>query len=1267
MSPGWLNSVWTEFVNGTSFVPAGDHAGQRVRTMNAAIVTRRPILPPAMSLPAGTRLADRYDIIRPLGEGGMGHVLLARDIQLERDVAIKMLPPALASDPVSRERLRREARAAAALDHPFICKVFEVTESGGQLIIVMELVVGETLHERLTRGPVPLDEAIAIAGEIAEALEAAHDLRIVHRDLKPANVMATQRGHMKVMDFGLAKVMGADASAETEMGSARATAGPLTDRSARVGTPAYMSPEQIAGDVVDHRSDIFAFGVLLAEMVTGVHPFNRPTTAGTLAAVLKDPPVVSHASGANVPSGVRAILHRMLEKAPGDRYQSVRDVRSDLNGLRAAQSSTGTLAEAAPSIGHLGRTQRWPMVGRDTERAELVGRLERALAGQGSLTLIGGEPGIGKTRLTEDILDEARRRGCLCLAGHCYEMEGAPPYVPFIEITERTARVVPPAALRNVLGDAAPEVAKLMPELRRMFDDIPAPIDLPAEQQRRFFFNAYRDFVERACRSNPIAVVFEDLHWADEPTLQLLMHLAQSMATLPLFVIGTYRDVELDVNRPFAKVLEQLLRQRMASRMALRRLPSEDVAELLSAMSGRPAPASLARAIHRETEGNPFFVEEVFQHLSEEGKLFDTQGGWRQDLRVESLDVPEGVRLVIGRRLERLTESTRRILTTAAVIGRTFSLSLLESLEDAAGGDAVLDAVEAAERAHLLSAQTGTRETRYVFAHELIRQTLAETLSLPRRQRLHAKVAAAIERVYGAALDAHVSALAHHLYQAGAASDPEKTTTYLVRAADQSRAAAAHEDALAHLDNALSLWEGDASDRTADLLFRRALVLRSLARIPETLEGITRAYQMWKQTGPHDRAAQAVGQLAVTRLWLMDTATGEGEVSRALRELTNISPAGRSLLLYMLAMMHVSNGDFRHAEAGLTEADRLRQPGASVDLDVTALRSRGMFEWGQMRPSQSIALAGQAAAVHASRGELWHEVDAMWTIPWNRYFLGRPEEAARELATYQEKAERIGHQGARYVVMHCRSVLEAARGDLLSAQQTAREAIEIGRQSLIPWVYHSEGFVATLADWMGQARPDETLAIFRRLSTIELRRNYWYPSSMGALFRALAAYAPDEAVALYRSGDLVLELKDGFVSAGLGAGISYVVEGLALLGLHDEVRALSPMVETWAASERVVPGGWVLPAAATAGIASLCAEDWDTADARFQLAARQMDAGPYRHLRGQVSEWHGEMLVARNRPGDRDRARQLFEDAIATYSSLGMVTMEEGVRRRLQA
>ena len=166
-------------------------------------------------------------------------------------------------------------------------------------------------------------------------------------------------------------------------------------------------------------------------------------------------------------------------------------------------------------------------------------------------------------------------------------------------------------------------------------------------------FNAYREFIERAARTTPIVHVFEDLHWADEPTLLLLQHLAHMLSTTPMLLIGTYRDVELEVTRPFAKMLETLLRQKQATRISLRRLAVGGVESMLAAMSGQKPPPSLARVVFDGTEGNPFFVEEVFRHLSEEGKLFDEAGQWRPGLRVDQLQVPEGVRLVLGRRLDR--------------------------------------------------------------------------------------------------------------------------------------------------------------------------------------------------------------------------------------------------------------------------------------------------------------------------------------------------------------------------------------------------------------------------------------------------------------------------------------------------------------------------------------------------------------------------------------------------------------------------------------
>src|SRR2546426_11301069 len=222
--------------------------------------------------------------------------------------------------------------------------------------------------------------------------------------------------------------------------------------------------------------------------------------------------------------------------------------------------------------------------------------------------------------------------------------------------------------------------------------------------------------------------------------------------------------MELEVARPLARSLEWLLRKGVVLRIALKPLPEAGVEAMLQALTGQPPPPALVKAIYRETEGNPFFVEEVFQHLSEQGRLLDAEGRWRSDLQVGELDVPEGVRLVISRRLERVSEECRTALTDAAVVGRDFSFELLQSLTQL-GADCLLDAIDEAERANLIVAAddvpvvAGDRalEARFRFAHDLIRQTLISGLSLPRRQRLHLRVADTMEQVYGKGAEAYAA------------------------------------------------------------------------------------------------------------------------------------------------------------------------------------------------------------------------------------------------------------------------------------------------------------------------------------------------------------------------------------------------------------------------------------------------------------------------------------------------------------------------------
>ncbi len=298
--------------------------------------------------PAAGQRVSQYEIREPLGAGGMGVVFLAQDRTLDRPVALKFLSDELQQDATARRRFLREAKAAAALDHPYICKIYETGETDGRPFIAMEYVRGETLADRLTGKLLSLSDALQIATEIAEALETAHGEGLVHRDLKPSNIMLTAGGHVKVLDFGLAKRV------ESVEGDDAPTASELTEAGTVRGTVAYMSPERVRGRVMDARSDIFSFGVVLYELLTGVHPFQQETTLETAAAILNHAPAPLLHHRQDAPDFLEQILGKLLAKAPAERYQNVHDVRTDLAQVsdilaRDEPATEGAAVAAAPS------------------------------------------------------------------------------------------------------------------------------------------------------------------------------------------------------------------------------------------------------------------------------------------------------------------------------------------------------------------------------------------------------------------------------------------------------------------------------------------------------------------------------------------------------------------------------------------------------------------------------------------------------------------------------------------------------------------------------------------------------------------------------------------------------------------------------------------------------------------------------------------------------------------------------------------------------
>ncbi len=711
----------------------------------AAISSMQGATPtPAPSPVMPSSFADgRYTVKGFLGEGGRKRVYLAHDSKLDRDVAVAVIKTD-GLDEAGLSRVKREAQAMGRLgDHPNIVTVFDIGDDNGQPYIVSQYMGGGDLDGMLNKAPdrrLPIQEAMRIAQQVQQGLAHAHDRGIIHRDLKPGNIWLTEDGTAKIGDFGLA----------VSLDRSR-----LTMEGMMVGTVAYMPPEQALGRQPDARSDLYSLGCVTYEMVTGRAPFLGDDPVAIISQHINTAPVAPSWHNPEVPRALESLILRLLAKDPNERPgERRRDTGS------ACRHRGQRIDDGAGCAG----------VGRQPARPPGDGHLRRPRQGDGRAA---GRP--RRLALRPRSADDARRRARHRQDAHVRGVrdlrasaQRAGALGPLLRGRGRAGLLAVGAdhpllrprqgAEGADVGDGAGRGGHRAGGVRgwERLPGLPAPPQLEPEQARFRLFDSITTFLKNASKDTPLMVVLDDMHWADKPSLLLLQFLAKELRGSRLLVLGTYRDVELRRQHPLAQTLGELNRENLSQRVLLRGLTENDVRRFVEVTAGTSPPDALVAAVYRETEGNPFFVNEIVRLLVADGRLEKAEG-----VKEWSVTIPQSVREVVGRRLDHLSDECNKVLTIGSVIGREFGVKLLEKVAEVKG-DRLLEALEEAMAARVI-AELPRATDQYWFSHALIRETLYEELSTTRRVRLHRQIGEALEELDA---EGNLPQLAYHFAEA---------------------------------------------------------------------------------------------------------------------------------------------------------------------------------------------------------------------------------------------------------------------------------------------------------------------------------------------------------------------------------------------------------------------------------------------------------------------------------------------------------------------
>ncbi len=878
---------------------------------------------------------------------------------------------------------------------------------------------------------------------------------------------------------------------------------------------------------------------------------------------------------------------------------------------------------------------RGRFVGRHRELAQLKQRWDRA--DEGHLVLISGEPGVGKTRLAQELIDHAKQTGATILRGGCYENEATTPYLPFVEALRDWVRTQPADALRTLVHAVAPELAKLAPEIEvKLGLTTPNPSLPPNEERLRLFDNVAR-FLQGLAAGPGLLLFIDDLQWADMGTLSLLHYILRHTRTERLLILAAYRDVELARSHPLSSALVDWNRERLTSRIALQRLSQEDTAAFVATLLGQASMApGFPGIIYRETEGNPFFIEEVIKSLIEHEQIYRVGDRW-QCQQVPALSIPQSIREAVGRRVARLSSACADMLHTAAALGKVFSYDQLFAAS-AMKEDQLLDTLDEAAAAQLIRPETGDA---FVFRHDKIREVLYEELNPIRRTRLHLRIAEALERLHASRPDVPIQDLAHHFAHGG---DLERSLQYSSLAADEAERLFAHDETLKFLQQArqsaseLNLVEQVSSldERMGDTYALRGPVSLAVEAYERALSPVT---------APEKRAAlkAKIGGIYA----VVGGAPGLRYLQEALQELNpRTQRIERANATALVGRYHHYRSEQAKAIEFLERARELAEP----DDDAKSLSMIHTYLAGAY---QHLTRFDESERWARANIELSERKNYPLAAAYGYEFLSESaafrgvwEDALTYAARNREIGERIGAQ-ARVAWAHfARANALYGKGSLSEAREVARTALELaeklGERRLATWVQPLLAIIevdmgddeAALTDAeRGRVRADESGQIILQCWSLHalgyrhIQRQEWSPA-LEYYERATALWRPTEN----RAAALLIgaSVPEAYLGTGCIAEAAQMIDEYVTIARfaqapHPSAKAKRVQGEVHAAREAWESAG----------------QAYDDAVAHLDELGSRLELGRALYHRGVMWRSRGNASAAR---ADVTRAREIFRE-----------------------